>query len=63
MPWWVQFLIALGAVLGAVCLGVIAKGIFAIRDAISSLQKSIEQIAKEAKLPSLADLITRIPFW
>jgi hypothetical protein len=59
MPWWVQLVVALGAVLGLVCLGVIAKGIFALRDAISSLEKSIEQI----KPQSLADLIARIPFW
>jgi hypothetical protein len=56
MPWWVQFLVALGAVLGVVCLGLIAKGIFALRDAISSLGKSIEQI----KPPSVADLIARL---
>ena len=58
MAWWIQLLIALGAVLSIVCLGVIAKGIFAIRDAISRLEKSIEQI----KPPSIADLIARIPF-
>lgn len=62
MLWWFQLLIAVSAVFSALKLGVIAEGVFALRDAIASLENSIQQISKEHEPPSIAKLMQESHF-